>query len=213
MDFTPTRWADIDEEMDGTYVAAVLEFGKDILIPPNWGSDTDSSDNESTSDNEAAHPPRPALDTGSSSSVPLALPTPRPPLLRPIGASPSVPLPHSSFSPSDWKGAWSHSAASAAYAHWYSPDRWRWGSRSRRQQAAGWRDLGGYTPNHGTGMNQKENARKKAQKAKKKAARPAAQTGKNPRANAAACILPGAAEAQKTKRKFSCIYGANDPDI
>ena len=62
-------------------------------------------------------------------------------------------------------------------------------------------------------MNQKENARKKAQKAKKKAAGPAAQTGKNPRANAAACILPEAAEAQKTKRKFSCIYGANDPDI
>ena len=35
--------------------------------------------------------------------------------------------------------------------------------------------MGGYTPYHGTGMNQRENARKKAQKAKKNAAAEAAR--------------------------------------
>ena len=49
-----------------------------------------------------------------------------------------------------------------------------WGGESRRNQTEGWRDMGGYTPYHGTGKDQRENARKKLQKAKKKAAAEAA---------------------------------------
>ena len=52
--------------------------------------------------------------------------------------------------------------------------RFRWGGESHRNQTEGWRDMGGYTPYHGTGKDQRENARKKLQKAKKKAAAEAA---------------------------------------
>ena len=71
-----------------------------------------------------------------------------------------APAPAASFS--------APAASSAARSEVIPRPQYRWGEASARHQTAGWRHMGGYTPYHGSGKNQAENARKKAQKARKR---------------------------------------------
>ena len=62
--------------------------------------------------------------------------------------------------------------------------------------------MGGYTPYHGTGKDQRENARKKLQKAKKKAAAEAANLSA---AAEAANLSAAAAAANPSRSSFDSV--------
>ena len=151
---SPFAWADASEDegafLKGVYqgvsTAGILgEYAESVKFLDD-GSRVilveldESSDEEDAPAEESGQPPSEWI---GSSPLLAPLPSPLPPVV-PLSCSPSPPP---------------HQPPRARFA---------WGLPSRRYATAGWRDLGGWgLP--GSGINQRENARKRAQKARRKA--------------------------------------------
>ena len=152
------RWADVEFGDE-----AILEFGNAaavrtfVLVERRRWVDVDEEEDFQYCDD--------VLELGRDTFVDEVLQRPRderrPPSFA-ASSSSSIPAPSAS---SDW----THFSSSSSYrSHPYEHvERWRWGEASRRYAAPGPRNMGGYTPHHGTGKNQLENARKKVQKERK----------------------------------------------